>query len=382
MSITPFTIDVPEAVLTDLKERLARTRFPDALEGLAPWEDGTDLGYLKEIIRYWREEYDWRAAERALNRFRQYRAEVQGLGTHFIHQPGVGPDPLPLVVTHGWPGSVVEFMRIIPMLSDPAAHGGDPGDAFDVVAPSLPGYGFSDHPRRPGTNIVRVAELWADLMGQLGYPRFGAQGGDIGSGVSTFLAAGYPDHVVGIHLNYVVARPPADPVTYTEEDRRLLAEIQRWRQEEWGYVHIQSTKPQTIGTVLNDSPAGLAAWIVEKFRAWSDCNGDVESRFSRDDLLTNITLYWVTETATSAARMYWEALRGGAIPAIRRVETPTGCAIFPKELAGGRPPRSWAEQAYNVNHWTEMKAGGHFAAMEEPEALVEDIRAFFRPLRG
>jgi pimeloyl-ACP methyl ester carboxylesterase len=379
MTITPFRIEVAEAVLEDLRERLGRTRFPDELEGVG-WEDGVDPGYLKELVGYWKDRYDWRAAERALNRFPQYRAEVQGLGIHFIHQPGVGPDPLPLVVTHGWPGSVVEFTRIIGPLADPAAHGGEARDAFHVVAPSLPGYGFSDHPKQPGTNPARIAELWVDLMGQLGYRRFGAQGGDWGAAVSTALGGNHPEHLIGVHLNMPIGRPPQDPAEYTEEDRRALAERERWQQQESAYARLQGTKPQTIGTALNDSPAGLAAWIVEKFRTWSDCGGDVESRFSRDDLLTNITIYWVTESPTSSARLYWESARAGGFGTRKRVEVPVGCAIFPKEIVRG--PRSWAERALNVVRWTEMAAGGHFAAMEEPEALVEDIRAFFRPLRG
>lgn len=379
MPITPFTIQVPEATLADLRTRLARTRFPDTLEGVS-WEDGMDTAYLRELVAYWLDGYDWRAVERKLNAFPQYRAQVEELGIHFIHQPGNGPSPLPLVITHGWPGSIVEFLRIIPLLTDPAAHGGDARDAFHVVAPSLPGYGFSDHPRRPGINHVRVAALWVELMGQLGYDRFGAQGGDWGAGVSAALGAYHPEHLIGVHLNYVPAPLPAEPEN--EEDRQLLAERARWQQQETGYSQVHATKPQTVGVALNDSPAGLAAWIVEKFRTWSDCGGDVERRFSKDDLLTNVMLYWVTESATSSARMYRERMRAGLASLVpgRRVGVPTGCAIFPAEIA--RPPRRWAEASYYITRWTEMKAGGHFAAMEEPQALAEDIRAFFRPLRA
>jgi microsomal epoxide hydrolase len=336
---------------------------------------------LRDLVGYWREGYDWRAAERALNALPQFRAEVDGLGIHFVHREGVGPAPLPLVLTHGWPGSFIEFTKVIGPLADPAAHGGDARDAFHVVVPSLPGFGFSDHPKRPGTNHVRIAALWVDLMGQLGYERFGAQGGDSGAIVSVALGSRFPERLIGVHLNLVIGRPPEDPATWTEADRREVAAQQEWRAREYGYGQIQGTKPQTIGTALNDSPAGLAAWIVEKFRTWSDCGGDVESRFSRDDLLTNITIYWATESATSAARLYWERERAfGAPAALGRVDVPTGCALFPKEIM--RPPRAWAERAYNVVRWTEMASGGHFAAMEEPEALVEDVRAFFRPLRG
>ena len=379
MSITPFTIHVPEATLEDLRLRLERTRFPDTLEGVS-WEDGVDLLYLQQLVTYWLCVYDWRAAERTLNRLPHYRTQVEALGIHFVHQPGTGPAPLPLLLTHGWPGSFVEFTRLIPLLTDPAAHGGEAQDAFHVVAPSLPGFGFSDAPRRPGMHHVQIAALWVELMQQLGYERFGAQGGDWGAGVSAALGAFHPAQVIGVHLNYVPAQPPAE--ISTAEDRQALAQRALWQQTEAAYSLLQGTKPQTIGVALDDSPAGLAAWIIEKFRTWSDCGGDVESRFTRDELLTNVMLYWVTRTATSSARLYRErnrTLGAGLVPP-HRVEVPTGCAIFPAEIA--RPPRSWAEASYHITRWTEMPSGGHFAAMEEPEALAAEIRAFFRPLRS
>ncbi len=382
MQIEPFRIAVPDDVLTDLHERLARTRFPDEIAG-SGWTYGTDLTYARELVAYWRDRYDWRAAEAALNRFHHHRARVDGLGIHFIHERGVGPKPFPIVITHGWPGSVAEFTKILGPLTDPARHGGDPADAFEVVAPSMPGYGFSDHATAPGLDAERIAALWAALMKGLGYPRFGAQGGDWGSMVSTYLGANHADAVAGIHLNMVIAFPPdpANPAAgLTQEEIIDLMHTQRFLEEETGYQRIQGTKPQTLGYGLNDSPAGLAAWIVEKFRTWSDCDGEVERRFTKDELLTNIMLYWVTETATSSCRLYYEMLHAGKFPPRDfRVDVPTGCAIFPAEIL--KPPRAWAERLYAVRHWTCMPRGGHFAAMEEPQALVDDIRAFFRPLR-
>jgi len=382
MQLEPFRIAVSDAVLGDLRERLARTRFPDEIPG-SGWGYGTSLAYLRGLVTYWHDRYDWRAAEAALNAFPQYRAEVGGLGIHFIYQCGRGPAPLPLLMTHGWPGSVAEFTKVIGPLTDPAAHGGDAVDAFDVVCPSIPGFGFSDHPRRPGVTPERVAALWVHLMHGLGYRRFGAQGGDWGAIITTYLGFRHPASLAGIHLNMVLAFPtdPANPTDgLSDSERAAVLELQRFRQEESGYTAIQGTKPQTLAYGLNDSPAGLAAWIVEKFRAWSDCDGDVERRFSKDELLTNVMLYWVPATANSSCRLYCEAIRAGGFPPTNfRVTVPTGCAIFPREIM--RPPWAWAKRFYNLTRWTRMPAGGHFAAMEEPGALVDDIRAFFRPLR-
>ena len=383
MHVEPFRIAVPDAVLTDLHERLVRTRFPDEMPG-SGWTYGTNLAYLRDLVAYWRDRYDWRAAEARLNAFPQFRATVGGLGIHFIHARGVGPKPLPLVITHGWPGSVAEFQEIIGPLSDPARHGGDPADAFDVVAPSMPGYGFSDHPADPGMQPERIAALWAELMDGLGYRRFGAQGGDWGAMVATYLGAKHAERVAGIHLNLIIAfpedrkNPPMDGVT--QEELVDLMRMPQFLREETGYQRIQGTKPQTLAYALNDSPAGLAAWIVEKFHSWSDCDGDVERRFSKDQLLTNIMLYWVPETANSSCRLYYEAQHADMFPpAGFRVEVPTGCALFPGEMF--KPPRVWAERMFNVQRWTRFPSGGHFAAMEEPKVLVEDVRAFFRPLR-
>jgi pimeloyl-ACP methyl ester carboxylesterase len=378
--IVPFKIHVPDSVLADLKQRLARTRFPGEIPG-AGWDYGTDLAYLKELVTYWRDRFDWRAAERRLNRFDQFKTNIDGLDIHFIHQRSTNPNALPLVVTHGWPGSVVEFTKIIPLLTDPAGHGGRAEDAFHVVAISLPGFGFSGKPAVRGYGPERIAGLIATLMARLGYTRYGAQGGDWGSAISRFLAINDASHVAGLHLNFCLAAPPAglkDP-----NDGLSAAELERMRARqaffdgERGYFQIQSSKPQTIGYALDDSPAGLAAWIVEKFRSWCDCDGNVEKKFTKDDLLTNITLYWATQTATSSARIYYENQRAAGPQ--RRVAVPTACAVFPKEI--NIPPRRWVEAQYNLTRWTEMPRGGHFAALEEPDLLADDLRRFFRDLR-
>lgn len=380
--IEPYEINVPDAVLEDLRERLGRTRFPDQLEG-AEWDYGTELSYLQELCEYWLKDYDWRAQERALNRFGHYRTQIDDLGIHFIHQRSKEKNAFPLVITHGWPGSIFEFMKIIDPLVDPVAHGGRAEDAFHVVCPSMPGYGFSDAPRKPGFGSKQVAETVAKLMAKLGYDAYGAQGGDWGAMISTWLGLLDADHVRGIHLNMVIAQPPkgtpAEMIKgLTPEEVRRLGEAQQFMKNETGYQAIQSTKPQSLGYGLNDSPSGLAAWIVEKFRTWSDCDGVVENKFTKDELLTNIMIYWVTESITSSTRLYYEGMGDWALTA-GRIEVPTGCALFPVELT--RPPRQWVEKSYNVTHWTEMPSGGHFAAMEEPELLVEDVRAFFRGLR-
>jgi len=384
----PFHIHIPDAVLDDLRTRLRRTRWPDQVAD-SGWTYGTDGAYLRELTAYWLERFDWRVQETALNRFAHFRADVDGLGLHFIHERGRGPRPLPLLLMHGWPGSIVEFTEVIGPLTDPAAHGGDPQDAFDLIVPSLPGYGFSERPSQPGVDVMRVAALFTSLMEHLGYARFGAQGGDWGAAIATALGSAFPDRVLGIHLNMLIAARPGtnDPSQLSATDREILDRFNAFQKEETGYMQIQGTKPQTLGYALNDSPVGLAAWIVEKFRTWSDCGGDVERRFTKDQLLTNITLYWVTETINSSVRLYYEtmhnpALRGGVegqLDAVFTVSVPTGAAVFPAEIY--RPPRAWAERTYNIARWTEMPAGGHFAAMEEPAALVEDVRAFFRPLR-
>lgn len=377
----PFRIAVPQTVLDDLKTRLKQARWPDEVEG-AGWDYGTNLAYLRSLVSYWQNEFDWRAKETQLNQWAHYRADVDGLGIHFIHEHGRGPKPLPLIITHGWPGSFFEMYKLLPMLTNPVAYGADPADAFDVIVPSLPGFGFSDHPRRRGIANSQTAELWARLMTDiLGYQRFGAAGGDIGAGVTQRLALAHPERVIGIHLNYLGASAaPSEPAELSEAERRYLREVEQWSATEGAYSKLHATKPQTLASALNDSPLGLAAWIVEKFRAWSDCAGEVERRFSKDELLTNIMLYWVTETIGSSIRIYYEnahtlsPLRPG-----QRIEVPAGFALFPKEI--GQPPREWAERTLRIQRWTQMPRGGHFAALEEPTLLAEELRAFFRPLR-
>jgi pimeloyl-ACP methyl ester carboxylesterase len=379
-AIVPFKIQVPDAVLSDLRQRLARTRFPGEIAG-SEWDYGTNLGYLKELVAYWRDTFDWRAAERRLNQFDQFTTNIDGLDIHFIHQRSKDPNALPLAVTHGWPGSIAEFTKVIGPLTNPAAHGGNAADAFHVVAISLPGFGFSGKPAERGYAPERIAGIIAKLMARLGYTRYGLQGGDWGSSISRFAALNDASHVAGLHINFCLAGPP--PGVKDPNEGITPAELERSRarqaffETERGYFLAQSTKPQTIGSALDDSPAGLAAWIVEKFRSWSDVDGNVEKHFTKDDLLTNITIYWVTQTATSSARIYYENQR--AKPAQGRVQVPTACAVFPKEIS--IPPRRWVEAQYNLTRWTEMPRGGHFAALEEPELLVEDIRAFFRTVR-
>ena len=378
-AIRPFTIDVPDAVLDDLHARLQQTRLPDELPG-TDWDYGTNLDYLGEMLAYWRDEFDWRAQEAMLNQFDQYRTMIDGLDIHFIHQRSPHEDALPLVITHGWPGSVVEFHKIIGPLTDPTAYGGDAADAFHVIAPSIPGYGFSDKPTGRGYHPEKMAEIIGQLVERLGYDRYGVQGGDWGSIISRWQAAQHPDRVVGAHINMVTAGPPpgADPTAGVtpEEMDRFQSRNQFWQGEQ-AYLNLQGTKPQTLGYGLNDSPAGLAGWIVEKFHTWCDCDGDVESRFTKDELLTNITIYWATQTITSSTRIYYESRR--ATNPIGYIEVPVGCAIFPGEIF--LPPRAWAEASLNVTRWPEMPDGGPFAALEHPELLTDDIRAFFRDLR-
>ncbi len=378
VAIEPFEIHVDDAVLDDLRARLDATRWPDEVDG-AGWTMGSNLAYMKELGAYWRDGYDWREQERRLNALPQFRAEIDGLGIHFVHIEGKGPDPFPLIVSHGWPGSFFEMYKIAGPLTDPAAHGGDPADAFHLVVPSLIGYGFSDASREPGMTTHRMAELFGRLMiDTLGYERFGAQGGDWGSAVTSSLAEQYPANVAGIHLNLVIGRMARlAGETASPEVEAYRAEMARWVRDESAYSIMQGTKPQTLGYALNDSPVGLAGWIVEKWRAWSDCGGDVERSYTKDELLTNVMIYWVTQTINSSVRLYRE--NRGEFGRTGRIETPTAVAMFPKEIS--HPPRGLVERGYNVQRWTEMPRGGHFVAMEEPGLLVEDVRAFFRGLR-
>jgi len=379
-AIVPFKIQVPEETLRDLKARLARTRFPDEIPGTG-WDYGTDLAYLKSLVAYWRDRFDWRAQERKLNEFDQYKTTIDGLEIHFIHQKSKVANAFPLAVTHGWPGSIVEFTKVIGPLTDPVKYGGRAEDAFNVVAISLPGFGFSGKPAERGYSPEKMGTIIAKLMARLGYQRYGVQGGDWGGIISRLVALDDPTHVAGLHLNFCTAGPPAGVAN--PNDGVPPVELQRYQarqtymENERAYQQIQGTKPQTLGFSLDDSPAGLAAWIVEKFHAWCDCDGNVESRFTKDELLTNITLYWVTQTGTSSTRIYFENRVATGNPG--KVTVPTACALFPKEITV--PPRKWVEARYNLVRWTEMPRGGHFAALEQPELLVNDVRAFFHDLR-
>jgi microsomal epoxide hydrolase len=373
--IETFQIAVEQAVLDDLGRRLRQTRYPDQIAE-SGWDYGADLTPVRRVVEYWRDDYDWRKHEAALNAFDHFRTRIDGQSIHFLHARSTHANALPLLISHGWPGSIVEFLEVIRPLTQPEQHGGDPADAFHVVCPSLPGYGFSEVTRTRGWDARRIAEAFSVLMARLGYDRYGAQGGDWGSVITSELGALDADHVCGIHLNMPLAFP--DPsIELTAEEKAIVAEMEQWDRDEAGYQKIQGTKPQTLGFGLTDSPAGLAAWITEKFRAWSDCGGDIESVFTLDQLLTNITIYWVTATITSSTRLYYETFKGGRLALLEgRISVPTGVARFPKEIM--RFPRKWVENHYNVTHWTTMPRGGHFAAMEQPQLFIDDVRAFFR----
>jgi microsomal epoxide hydrolase len=376
MPVREFRINVSDAVLADLRERLTRTRWAEALPG-EPWDRGASLAYIQELCDYWQHKYDWRSHEAALNAYPQFMCEVDGVDVHFWHVRGKGPSPMPLMLVHGWPGSIFEFHHLIGPLTDPAAHGGDATDAFDVVVPALPGYGFSGKPREPGWGPTRTARAFDTLMGELGYARYGTQGGDWGSIVTSLMAANHGEHVIGAHLNMLFMAPTPEQAQ-SPVAKEILEAGAAFQRDETGYSLVHSTKPMSLGIAQSDSPAGIAAWIVEKFRTWSDCNGDVESVYTKDQLLTNIMFYWAPNSIASAANMYYEsrAERRGAWPEIK---VPVGVAMFPKELA--RCPQSWTEGKLNVTQWSEMPQGGHFAAMEQPQLLLDDVRSFFQPLR-
>lgn len=385
MAATPFTLSVPDEQIAALKQRLAETRFPDAAPGEAPgadWAFGASVPYMRELVTYWRDAFDWRAQEAALNAFPQYKLPLHDIDVHFLHVPGKGPAPMPLLLMHGWPGSVYEFLDIIPRLTDPAAFGGDPADAFTVVAPSLPGYGLSFRPGQKRFGVSDIADCLADLMVTLGYKRFAAQGGDWGGFTASSMGVFHPDKLIGIHLNMLALRPDVPvPVNPTPEERQYQQEIAVWLKEETGYQWIQGTKPQTLAFALTDSPAGLAAWIAEKFRSWSDNDGTIELVIARDRMLANISLYWFTGCIGASFWPYYARLHGPwPIPDGRTVDVPMGYAAFPRELR--RPPRSLAEKAYtDIRRWTPMARGGHFAAMEQPAALATEVAAFFRAFR-
>jgi pimeloyl-ACP methyl ester carboxylesterase len=378
--VRAWNIAIPEADLSDLRDRLGRTRWPEC-ETVEDWSQGVPLTYIRELCGYWAGGYDWRATEARLNRHPQFRTELDGLGIHFIHARSPHPDALPIVVTHGWPGSIVEFDKVIDPLTDPTAHGGNAADAFHVVCPSLPGYGFSDKPAAAGWQVERIARAWAALMARLGYARYGAQGGDWGGAVTASIGRQDAAHVAGIHLMTVAggAAGASVPVTgpLTAKEEAALAALADHRQYGSAYATQQSTRPQTLGYALVDSPAAQCAWIVEKFWAWTDCDGHPENAVTRDELLDNVMLYWLPATGASSARLYWESLNGISPDP---VDVPVGCSIFPKEIY--RPSRRWAEPHYpDLRYWNELDRGGHFAAFEQPELFVEELRAFFRIVR-
>ncbi len=374
--IRPFRIDIPQEDLDDLRARLARTRWPDQLPGVG-WDYGIPLAVVQELAEYWRDGYDWRVHERRLNAFPQFTTTIDGQNVHFLHVRSAEPGALPLIMTHGWPGSIVEFMNVIGPLTDPGAHGGNPADAFHLVVPSIPGYGFSGPTRDRGWNAPRVARAWDELMGRIGYERYGAQGGDWGSAISRELGLIAPEHLIGVHLNMLIPQTRDESADLTDQEKARLEAARRFRSDGSGYFMIQATRPQTVAYALTDSPAGQLAWIAEKFNEWTD--GGLPEAVDRDQMLTNISVYWLTGTAGSSARLYFEAAHSGSWgpPAVSTV--PTGIAVFPREIAPAI--RRFAEQSNTIVHWSEFDRGGHFAAMEEPDLLVGDVREFFRLFR-
>lgn len=382
MSVNQFSIQIKQKVLDDLNYRLDHFRWPDQLKDSA-WERGTEKEYLRSLVSYWRNHYDWRKEEYELNRLSQFHCDVDGIDVHFVHERGKGPNPMPIILSHGWPDSFIRYRKLIPFLTDPARYSGDPNDSFDVIVPSLPGFGFSGRPVHSGFNNFSISELWAKLMTEkLGYSKFAAGGGDMGSGVTRYLALNHPELLTGIHLtdigiirNLMMAQNLSD---LSEEELTYKKTAQEWIAQEGGYMSIQSTKPQTLAYSLSDSPVGLAAWIIDKFHAWSDCKGDLRNIFTEDELLTNIMIYWVTNTAGSSTRIYYDNTH--SLPPMGHIDVPTGIALFPADIL--IPPRCWAEQNLNITRWTRMPRGGHFTAMEEPKHMADDIRSFFRQFRN
>ena len=373
--IRPFEIEVPQGLLDDLGQRLTATRWPEP-QVVDDWGQGVPQAWLKSICDYWASDYDWRARERRLNRFDQFVTSLDGLDIHFIHQRSPEPHARPLLITHGWPGSIVEFHKVIEPLSNPRAHGGDPADAFHLICPALPGFGFSAKPSAPGWGVERIARAWAELMARLGYQRYLAQGGDWGSAVTQAIGWQDPDHCAGIHVTLAMSTRPAVQGEPSAEEQRALDGMKYYREHDAGYSKEQSTRPQTIGYGLTDSPVGQAAWILEKFWAWTDCDGDPLNVLSRDELLDNVMFYWATASAASSARLYWESF---SKVERKTVTVPTGVAVYPKEIVP--PVRRWMEAGGDfpkLDYWQEMPRGGHFAAFEQPELYVEDIRRWAR----
>lgn len=372
--ITPFRINISDEQLDDLRQRLTNTRWADK-ELVADWSQGTPQNYLKEVCEYWRTEYDWRDRERRLNRFAQFKTNINGLDIHFIHVRSPEPNATPLIMTHGWPGSIVEFQKVIGPLSDPVAHGGKSQDAFDVICPSLPGYGFSEKPRETGWGVGKIAETWAALMASLGYDKYVAQGGDWGAIVTSCVGAQDPSHCLGIHLNMAIAPPTPESMNdLSELEKSAIAGMEHYTNHDSGYSKQQSTRPQSIGYGLVDSPVGQAAWILEKFRNWTDCNGHPENALSRDEMLDNIMLYWLPATAASSARLYWESFNS---PPVMEIAVPVGVSVFPHEIF--KASKRWCEAHYEkLVYHNVLDEGGHFAAFEKPEVFVEEVRKAMR----
>ena len=377
MPLKPFTIDIPQQTLDDLQQRLARTRWPDEIPG-AGSDYGVSPTYMRELVDYWQNGFDWRAQEAALNRFDHFRADIDGLAIHIIHQRGTGPNPIPLLVLHGWPSSFVQMVDLIPLLADPASHGAAADDAFDVIVASLPGYGFSDRPTERGMSVARMAEHFHQLMTEvLGYQRYAARGSDLGAGVISQLAVTHPDRLIGVHMsgtNPYVMDVPAD---LNPAEQEFVADAQQWMQTEMAYAMEHASKPQTLAHGLNDSPAGLAAWIIEKFWRWSDHQGNLDDAFSKDQLLTNLTIYWATETINSSIRLYYETVRDPG--AWGRIDVPSAYLMTAKDMFP--TPREWVERTACVDRWTEIDQGGHFLEWEVPQLVAQDLRAFFRDRR-
>lgn len=381
MTLQKIKIQIQDSTLEELYSRLSNTRWPNQLKG-SDWERGMKKDYLQSLVGYWQNDYDWRAQEKELNSYSQFKCKIDGINIHFIWEKGKGKNPTPIILTHGWPDSFLRYKKIINKLTDPARFGGDPNDSFDVIVPSLPGFGFSDKPELSGYNNARVAELWIKLMTEnLGYSKFAAAGGDIGSGVTRYMALNHPQLLIGIHLTDVgIIR---DLLVASDESKLSQAEIaykktaQQWMAQEAGYISIQSTKPQTLSYGLSDSPVGTAAWILEKFRSWSDCKGQLENSYSKDELLTNVMIYWLTNTLSSSVNMYYENTH--SLPPMGKIEIPTGIALFAQDIL--LPPKEWTVKNLNIVQWTEIPRGGHFTAMEEPDLFVEDICKFYGQLK-
>ncbi len=383
--VLPFRIAIPQADLDDLHERLRRTRWPQEIGNNAQWQAGTNLGYMRELVDYWLNRYDWRTQEAAMNALPQFRTTIDEVPVHFVHVKGKGPNPMPLVINHGWPWTFWDMRKIIGPLTDPAAYGGDPADGFEVIAPSLPGFAFSSPLTTEGMFFNPAADLWVKLMARLGHDRFAAQGGDIGAYLAARLGHKYAERIIAVHLHLAGPAMPPYPVPedYAPEEQAWGAKFAQFMAQGSGYMQIQRTRPQTIGFAMHDSPVGLAAWLIEKRRAWSDCGGDVEAVFSKDDLIDTAMLYWLTDTYVSSARHYYEARPERLAPCHDRqpaIEAPTALLQFEGDV--WLQPRKWAERYYNLKRWNVAEKGGHFAPMEAPGLLVDDIRAFFRDLRG